>query len=244
MRQVKPFRRWLDATTAIIRELAPQHLITIGSEGRTPFPRSYTGIAFEEDHAHPRIDYATVHLWPQNWGWYRPEAAEATYAASLNRSLEYIRDHVRAAASAAVGKPLVLEEFGFARDDAEHRAGTTTRWRDRFYADVMGELLTHMRTSARSPIHGANFWAWGGEGRPRRPRQPAEALLGMHCWQKGDALLGDPPHEAAGWYSVYDEDVSTHAVLARFSGALNTLEADEHAAAHAAADRRASTPHS
>jgi hypothetical protein len=23
-------------------------------------------------------------------------------------------------------------------------------------------------------------------------------LLGVHCWQQGDALIGDPPHKAAG----------------------------------------------
>ena len=50
-----------------------------------------------------------------------------------------------------------------------------------------------------SPLVGVNFWAWGGEGQPRAPRQPAteKEVLKAHCWQPGDSLVGDPPHEAA-----------------------------------------------
>ena len=121
----------------------------------------------------------------------------------------------------ALGKPLVLEEFGIARDGADHAAGSSVRWRDRFF----GELFTEAaRLAEVHLLAGANIWAWGGEGRPRRPRTPDEAtLLGEHCWRAGDALLGDPPHEAAGWYSVYDDDKSTHAVMASFSAALARL---------------------
>lgn len=227
MRQVAAYRAWLDATTALVREHAPRQLITIGSEGRTPFPQSYTGIDFEAEHSHARIDYATVHLWPQNWDWFSPLDAPKTYERALNRSLSYVRDHVRAAASSAVGKPLVLEEFGLARDGLEHTAGTPTRWRDRFYADVFAELLTTARASERAPLVGANFWAWGGEGRPQRPRGATEALRGAHVWQQGDPLVGDPPHEAAGWYSVYDDDASTHAVLASFANALTGIDEAE-----------------
>jgi mannan endo-1,4-beta-mannosidase len=222
MRQVSAYRGWLDAATELLKQLAPRQLVSIGTEGRTPFARSYVGIDFRAEHAHPRVDYATVHVWPQNWDWYSPAAPEATYARALNRSLEYLREHVTVAA--ALNKPLVLEEFGLARDAADHDANATTAWRDRYYADMFGETLRHVAASA--PLVGANLWAWGGEGRPRRPRAPTEALDGAHCWRVGDALLGDPPHEAAGWYSVYDVDVTTHAVMTNLSAALATLPSD------------------
>jgi mannan endo-1,4-beta-mannosidase len=158
-------------------------------------------------------------VWPQNWEWFRPDAAELTYASALNKSIEYVRAHV--AAVARLGKPLVLEEFGFPRDLARHTAGSPTTWRDRYYADMLGEVARLAK--GRTNLVGAGFWAWGGEARPRRPREPSEPLYGEHCWQAGDALLGDPPHEAAGWYSIYDADTSTHAVLANFSAALASL---------------------
>ena len=40
-------------------------------------------------------------------------------------------------------------------------------------------------------------WAWGGEGRPRSPGG---------YWAAGDDVIGDPPHEPQGWYSVFDAD--------------------------------------
>ena len=123
MRSVAPYREWLDEVCELIRDLAPHQLITIGTEGRTPFPQSYVGIDFDAELAHSGIDYGTVHVWPQNWEWYRPLDAEATYGHALNRSLEYLRGHVRAAE--ALGKPLVLEEFGMARDELSHEVPAT-----------------------------------------------------------------------------------------------------------------------
>ena len=55
-------------------------------------------------------------------------------------------------------------------------------------------------------ISGVSFWAWAGEGRPRTPGG---------FWQLGDALLGDPPHERQGWYSVYDEDREMSQLITR-----------------------------
>ena len=110
------------------------------------------------------------------------------------------------------------------RDEAAHHANASVTMRDRFYRDLFDEVHRHARSN--SPLAGANVWAWGGEGRPRRPRMPSEPLLGSHCWQVGDQLLGDPPHEAAGWYSVFDTDVSTHAAMANLSAALALLPID------------------
>ena len=58
------------------------------------------------------------------------------------------------------------------------------------------------------------------------PRAPDEPLEGVQCWAPGDTLLGDPPHEAAGWYSVYDDDVSTHRIIANLSAGLARLPSD------------------
>jgi len=59
---------------------------------------------------------------------------------------------------------------------------------------------------------GVNFWAWGGEGRPRQ----------SGCWWKiGDDFIGDPPHEQQGWYSVYDTDTSTHKIIAKYASLMN-----------------------
>ena len=95
-------------------------------------------------------------------------------------------------------KPLVLEEFGLARDweplHDNFNPGSPTTLRDLFYAALYQQVLASMSTGGAAA--GDNFWAWGGGARPGNP------------W------IGDPPHETPGWYSVYDVDASTLAIIA------------------------------
>jgi mannan endo-1,4-beta-mannosidase len=63
-----------------------------------------------------------------------------------------------------------------------------------------------------TPFQGINFWAWGGEGRPRIPRS---------IYETGDDLIGDPPHEYQGWYSVYNTDYTTHKLIRSFNEKYN-----------------------
>ena len=63
-----------------------------------------------------------------------------------------------------------------------------------------------------STLAGINFWAWGGEGRPSVP----EGL-----WKQGDNFIGDPPHESQGWYSVFENDKSTIAVIKKYAARIN-----------------------
>jgi mannan endo-1,4-beta-mannosidase len=55
------------------------------------------------------------------------------------------------------------------------------------------------------PACGDNFWAWAGQSRP------------------GDPWIGDPPHETAGWYSVYDTDQSTLTIVANHARDVASL---------------------
>ena len=85
-----------------------------------------------------------------------------------------------------------------------------------------GEVVCHQsrRRSAiaitpatpAAEISGVSFWAWAGEGRPRTPGG---------FWQLGDALLGDPPHERQGWYSVYDEDREMSQLITRTAARIH-----------------------
>ena len=182
---------WIDATAAYIKSLDPHHLVTTGSEGAPPGEKQ----DFRQTHAGPDIDYATVHIWPQNWGWYDPQRPASYDGAELS-ARSYFRSF--ASDAAALGKPLVLEEFGLARDwEPRHNTydvNAPTTYRDRFYATMFQEVYTSRSTGG--PAAGDNFWAWAGLARP------------------GYSWMGDPPHETPGWYSVYDIDQSTLAIIA------------------------------
>jgi mannan endo-1,4-beta-mannosidase len=179
---------WIDETAGFIKQHDPNHLVTIGSEGTV-------GGDFLLTHDGNHIDYATLHIWPQNWDWFEPQRPE-TYVTAEEEALRYLREHVEQAA--LLGKPLVLEEFGLARDWQPahdiHDPQAPTTLRDRFFRTMLNEVAASVGSGG--PLAGDNVWAWAGQARP------------------GDAWIGDPPHEIPGWYSIYDQDTSTLSILA------------------------------
>ena len=197
MFSARKYRKWIRESARFIKKLDPNHLVSVGSEGNTQVP---TGNHFKRDHRFPEVDYTTIHIWIQNWQWYDPEEPEKTYDKALRKATDYISRHLRLAEK--LNKPMVLEEFGIARDHGSHEDTASVFWRDWYYQDIFNTVF-QLAQEGR-PIAGCNFWAWGGEGRPRGPRA---------VWQPGDDFIGDPPHELQGWYSVYEKDVSTLEVI-------------------------------
>ena len=202
------FARWIERTSALIKNLDPRHLVTLGAEGETPSPQS-AGVDFVANHKYSSIDYTTAHIWAQNWGWFDPQNADATYDNAVLKMRAYIADHTSKAA--LLGKPLVIEEFGLARDLGSHDPASSTSMRDRYFAALFSAVYQQM-SSPTPVLSGINFWAWAGEG---RPRSPAGGI-----WHEGDSWVGDPPHEPQGWYGVYDSDKDTQATIFRFSQQL------------------------
>lgn len=199
---VEDYRKWIHETAQYIKKLDSNHLVSIGSEGNTPSPAN--GTNFEKDHQSPYIDYCTFHLWVQNWGWYDPLKAKETYNFAVEKANNYIDEHVKIAQK--LNKPIVLEEFGISRDENSYDANSTVKVRDEYYKMIFNKIYTLSKTNPQ--VAGVNFWAWGGEGRPRTP---------MSIWKLGDDLVGDPPHEYQGWYSIYDTDQSTQEIIKLYS---------------------------
>jgi mannan endo-1,4-beta-mannosidase len=107
----------------------------------------------------------------------------------------------------SLGKPLVLEEFGLARDWEPlhdiYNPTAPTIYRDKFYSAMFGQISSAIALG--EPLAGANFWAWAGSARP------------------GYAWIGDPPHETAGWYSVYNTDSTTLAVIREYARKMEDM---------------------
>ena len=120
---------WIDRISKYIRSLAPKQLISVGLESKQgPY-------YFKQAHNFSTVDYATTHCWVQNWGiydMYNPdksnlEAAKTFAVGFVRNSSEWAKE---------IGKPVVLEEFGMARDNWENEgkeyaylssAGTTNK---------------------------------------------------------------------------------------------------------------------
>lgn len=201
------FYRWIDETARYIKALDGHHLVTTGSEG-------LKGSIEREDvvldaHRSPAIDYMTTHIWPNNWSWMDAGNLAGTYAGGAAKVADYIATHIRLARQ--LGKPLVIEEFGYPRDGAAAYDPTIpTTFKDRFYRQIYAAVEADM--AAGGPLAGSNFWAWNGEA--RTPHAD-------HRFVRGDlAYMGDPPHEPQGWYGVFDSDASTQAVIRAHAAAL------------------------
>ncbi|MCC6453282.1 MAG: cellulase family glycosylhydrolase, partial [Acidobacteria bacterium] len=187
--------KFLKDTAALIRTLDPKHLITIGHEG-------YIGTEsiqlFEKVHADKNIDYLTIHVWPKNWGWLADNDLEKALVNAKAETRKYIDANL--AVADKLGKPLVIEEFGFPRDGRSFALDSTTSLRDKYFSLILSKL----GTSKNGTVAGVNFWAFAGSGR---------AANADFIWKAGDDYTGDPPMEEQGLNSVFDTDRTTLALL-------------------------------
>ena len=201
------FYRWIDSTARYIKTLDPHHLVCTGSEGlKGSIEREDVVLAA---HRSPAIDYLTAHVWPNNWSWMDPADLAGTYAAGAAKVADYIDTHIRLATT--LGKPLVIEEFGYPRNGAAaYDAAVTTSFKDLFYRQIYAAVEASVAQGG--PLVGSNFWAWTGEARSRHAD---------HRFVRGDTgYMGDPPHEPQGWYGVFDTDATTLDVIRAHAKAL------------------------
>ncbi|UII19264.1 glycoside hydrolase 5 family protein [Fulvivirga ligni] len=201
------YRNWIHETARFIQKKDKNHLVSIGSEGNTG--SHHAGTNFLEDHRSEYIDYGTMHIWIENWSWYDPTKGMEDMDSAIMKATAYLEHHLDK--SKELGKPLVLEEFGVARDNGSFEQSATTQNRDRFF----DEIFQLVYKKAASGMVGCNFWCWSGEGRP---------VEAGGLWHAGDPLTGDPPHEKQGWYSVYDSDQSTIEVIEKYAELINALK--------------------
>lgn len=190
--QKEPFACWLRKTSALIRSIDKNHLISIGSEGI--WGCEMDSALYDRISADPNIDYMTVHIWPYNWGWVRMPSLQTDVQDAIRNTDTYLRAHN--AIAARIHKPIVIEEFGFPRDNMSYTPGSPTIARDSYYQHIF-DLVKHEPT-----IAGCNFWAWGGS-----------AKANHNQWRVGDDYTGDPAQEPQGLNSVFVSDTTTLAVI-------------------------------
>jgi mannan endo-1,4-beta-mannosidase len=202
----RAFADWIHTTAKLIKELDPNHLVSTGSEGKHGCEQDLD--LWEEIHSYPEIDYGIIHLWPYNWSWINAKTIESGVDSACVKADNYITMH--SDIMHKVGKPLVLEEFGYPRDGLSFTPGSPTTGRDKFYEHVFqlverGDL-----------IDGCNFWGWGGLAHPTHV-----------VWQSGDAYVCDPAQEEQGLNSVFVADSTTIAIIKASSRIINTTNEED-----------------
>jgi len=158
---------WVEEMAALVKA-GTRSLVTIGEEGffggadprNASNPGDWgpgTGQDFGRDHGLGGVDFATVHLWPDNWD-----------KETGSWGVDWLDAH--AAAAADLGKPVLLQVFGKALP-ASKTPGAWGRGvkggRDPLFkgvyawatAQLEGVNTSAVRT-APSPLAGAAFWRW------------------------------------------------------------------------------------
>ncbi len=199
------FVDFLWTTASLIKSIDPNHMVSTGSEGKWGCEGSLE--LFEKVHSCPDIDYMNIHIWPYNWSWVRENTLKTNLPVAIANTDEYIDEHLEIAEK--YGKPVVLEEFGFPRDDFQFAQGTPTTARDEYYTHVFGRIAESAEEGGL--FAGLNFWGWGGLA--------GQSETNIY-WQPGDDYCGDPAQEQQGLNSVYACDASTIAVIKNATGAI------------------------
>ncbi|CAG9463081.1 unnamed protein product [Pedinophyceae sp. YPF-701] len=144
-------QRWLDDMAAYVRQLDGQHMVTYGGEGfyragtgrDEPLPATWalnTGQDFLQNIRN--MDFAAIHVWPDNW--------KMLWPGFVRRYIAWHADD-----AAALGKPLVVEEYGkmeWTNTDEGRRAV-----RDPYIAAAYEQIEESM---AMGKVHGSLFWEW------------------------------------------------------------------------------------
>lgn len=192
----RAFSEWIRETARTIKAIDPNHLVSTGSEGRHGCEQDID--LWNEIHSFPEIDYGIVHLWPYNWSWVHKETLTDSVAQACDFTTQYLRPHYELMAK--IGKPLVLEEFGYPRDGFVFTPGSPTTGRDEFYRYVFNII------AESGMIAGCNFWGWGGYAEPKH-----------EMWQRWDDYVCDPAQEEQGLNSVFACDSTTLAIIAEMT---------------------------
>lgn len=210
------FVEWIDEQSSLIKSLDPNHLVTTGSEGEWGCENDLD--LFNAIHTLKNIDYACIHIWPNNWGWLgkfdqnydadktiaedAPDPIVDNVQVTCDSTLSYINRAYGLMSKA--NRPVVLEEFGYPRDRFLFTPGSPTKGRDTYYKYVFSII----RDSGK--IAGCNFWGWGGSANVKHT-----------IWQRWDDYVCDPAQEEQGLNSVFKVDTSTLDIIKKMAESLN-----------------------
>ena len=204
------FAQWVKDQATLIKSIDANHLVTTGSEGI--WGCELDADLFHEIHSYPEIDFICIHIWPYNWHWIGSVSGPIATAKDVNGPTSMIDSIDNACRNTEIylnecyeavkdlNKPMILEEFGYPRDNYTVEPGTPTTGRDQYYQFVF-DLVKNS-----GKLAGCSFWGWAGY---------ASKL--HYKWQPWDDYTCDPAFEEQGLNSVFAADSSTLRIIREFA---------------------------
>jgi mannan endo-1,4-beta-mannosidase len=169
---------WIDDMAAYVKAFDSNHMLTVGEEGfyahdssseggAAANPAAWaatTGQDFIRNHASKHIDFATIHVWRDNWAVYSPNVRFNAQRFTRNWIATHERD-----CRTKLRKPLLIEEFGAAPGGVRALSRvsrgvsrTASFLEERDVEDYYRALLSQVYRSIASDdgkfVRGALFW--------------------------------------------------------------------------------------
>ncbi|GER39397.1 mannan endo-1 4-beta-mannosidase 4 [Striga asiatica] len=172
----KAIQDWAAEMSAHVKSIDNNHLVEIGMEGfygesmpdkKQNNPGYEVGTDFISNNLIPQVDFATIHIYPDQWVPGSSEEAQGEFVE------KWIEEHVEDSKS-IVRKPLLVTEFG----KSSRSSGYSVQARDDYLGNVYGSVYRCARSGG--PCGGALFWQVMAEG--------------MENWSDGyDVVLENSP---------------------------------------------------
>lgn len=158
-------QRWIEEMAGYVKSIDRRHLLTVGTEGfygPTSPPEKLSvnpghwfnnyGLDFIRNSKISDIDFASVHLYPDNW------LLHANLEEKLKFVTQWVSSHFEDGDTELGGKPVVLTEFGL----SHMVKGFSQSHRDAFYKSVYD--IVHESAKRGGAGAGAMVWQLAAEG--------------------------------------------------------------------------------
>jgi mannan endo-1,4-beta-mannosidase len=235
------FAQWLKETTALIRSLDRNHLISIGNEGLMGCENDMQ--LFETIHADPNVDYLTIHIWPKNWSWIfamNPDALRQMMESMKNNPMYGTPPGGAAAARPPMPDIAAMSDVAGQVDKAiektkeyiDNHALVAAKLQKPFVIEEFGYPRDNHRYDLQDPVKGRDSYYQYVFSRLEESYNQKGLLAGCNFWAWGgfgrpvhlfwqpwDDYLGDPSQEEQGLNAVFDVD-STTGLIKEYAGRI------------------------
>ncbi|KAK7269509.1 hypothetical protein RIF29_22240 [Crotalaria pallida] len=156
----KSIQDWVSEMAAYVKSIDSNHLLEVGLEGfygesmpeKKQFNPGYqVGTDFISNNQVPQIDFATIHLYPDQWVSSTDEAAQDAF---VDR---WVQAHIQDS-NYVLGKPILLSEFG----KSSRSSGYNVEKRDNYFQKLYNTIYNS--ASSGGSCAGGIFWQLMTEG--------------------------------------------------------------------------------
>uniref|UniRef100_M8CDR8 mannan endo-1,4-beta-mannosidase n=1 Tax=Aegilops tauschii TaxID=37682 RepID=M8CDR8_AEGTA len=152
----KTMERWVASMSAYVKSVDPKHMVEIGMEGfygeSTPERKRFNpgqgytgGTDFISNNHIPTVDFATIHIYPDQW------LPGSSSHAQVEFTKRWMASHIEDAGK-ALRKPLLVAELGW----SARSGGYTVAARDGYFRMVYDAIYASVKGGG--PCAGGLFW--------------------------------------------------------------------------------------